>query len=192
MRIAYYAPLNAPTPGTPSGDRQVASLLMRALRLAGHEVELASTFRSYDGAGETIRQEALRAQGIAIARSLSSCWRARAASERPDVWFTYHLYYKAPDWLGPLVSGDLGIPYVIAEASYAAKRACGPWALGHEACGNAIRRASLLLCPSRDDIASIATLLGASDRIVHLAPFLDSDRLRAALVRVQNFLKHGI
>jgi glycosyltransferase involved in cell wall biosynthesis len=37
-----------------------------------------------------------------------------------------------------------------------------------------------LLCPSRDDIASLAALLGAKDRIVHLAPFLDPDQLRAA------------
>jgi glycosyltransferase involved in cell wall biosynthesis len=90
------------------------------------------------------------------------------------------LYYKAPDWLGPLVSGELGSPYVIAEASHAAKRAASPWALGHEACRDAIRRASLLLCPSRDDIASLAALLGARERIVHLAPFLDPDHLRVA------------
>jgi len=197
MRIAFYAPLNSPTRGTPSGDRLVASLLMQALRHAGHAVELVSTFRSYDGAGDTVRQEALRAQGIEIARRLSACWRGGVASDRPDIWFTYHLYYKAPDWLGPLVSGDLRIPYVIAEASYAAKRASSPWALGHEACRDAIRRASLLLCPSRDDIASIAMLLGAMDRIVHLAPFLDSGRLRAAFGardphRAQLAATHGL
>ena len=180
MRIAYYAPLNPPTHGTPSGDRRVASLMLQALRHAGHEVELVSTFRSYDGVGDPIRQADLRDQGIEIARNVMARWRAGCASARPDLWFTYHVYYKAPDWLGSLVSRELGIPYVIAEASYAAKRASGPWALGHQACQEAIRCASLLLCPSRDDVASIATLLGANDRIVQLAPFLDPGPLRAA------------
>jgi len=38
------------------------------------------------------------------------------------LWFTYHHYYKRPDWLGPRVSAALGIPYIVAEASHAAKR----------------------------------------------------------------------
>ena len=41
---------------------------------------------------------------------------------RPDLWFTYHLYYKAPDWLGPRVAEALSIPYVVAEASVAGTR----------------------------------------------------------------------
>ena len=45
---------------------------------------------------------------------------------RPDLWFTYHLYYKAPDLVGPLVAGALGIPYAVAEASVAHKRAGKP------------------------------------------------------------------
>ena len=49
MRIAFYAPLKAPTHAIASGDRRVARLLMDALRLAGHEVELVSDLRSFDG-----------------------------------------------------------------------------------------------------------------------------------------------
>ena len=63
MHIAFYAPLKAPSHGTPSGDRRVASLFLEALQRAGHHVELVSTFRSYDGTGDTARQAALRAQG---------------------------------------------------------------------------------------------------------------------------------
>ena len=40
MRIAFYAPLKSPNHPVPSGDRRVARLLMDALLLAGHEVEL--------------------------------------------------------------------------------------------------------------------------------------------------------
>jgi glycosyltransferase involved in cell wall biosynthesis len=172
MRIAFYAPLKSPTHGTPSGDRRVAGLLMDALELAGLRVELASTFRTFDGMGDPERQLALRRQGEALGVALADDWRARPAAERPQLWFTYHLYYKAPDWLGPVVSGELGIPYVIAEASHAAKRAQGPWAIGHEATMKAIRKAALVISPSRDDIAGLQTLIEPR-RILHLPPFLD-------------------
>src|SRR5579885_1137649 len=123
MRIAFYAPLKSPTHGTPSGDRRVAGLLMSALGAAGHRVELVSTFRSYDRAGDPSRQACLREQGIALGRRLGEQWRQGPEAARPELWFTYHCYYKAPDWLGPAASGLLGIPYVVAEASHAAKRA---------------------------------------------------------------------
>jgi glycosyltransferase involved in cell wall biosynthesis len=142
-------------------------------------VELASTFRSYDGAGDTQRQRALGAQGTAFAAQLAAAWRAASADERPQLWFTYHLYYKAPDWLGPAVSEALGIPYVIAEASHAPKRAQGPWAYGHEAAAAAIRKAALVFAPSRDDIAGLEALVDAR-RIVHLPPFLDAAPYAAA------------
>ena len=48
MRIAFYAPLKAPDDPVLSGDRQIARGLIEALTLAGHEVRLASSFRSYD------------------------------------------------------------------------------------------------------------------------------------------------
>ena len=43
MRIAFYAPLKAPTHAVPSGDRRMAGLIMTALETAGHAVDLAST-----------------------------------------------------------------------------------------------------------------------------------------------------
>ncbi|HET7197654.1 MAG TPA: glycosyltransferase family 4 protein [Burkholderiales bacterium] len=172
MRIAFYAPLKSPTHGTPSGDRRVAGLLLDALRLAGVRAEVASTFRSFDGEGSAERQLALRRQGEALGVALADGWRARAQGERPQLWFTYHLYYKAPDWLGPVVSAELGIPYVVAEASHAAKRAHGAWAIGHEATVAAIRQAALIVSPSRDDIAGLTGLVEPR-RILYLPPFLD-------------------
>lgn len=182
MRIAFYAPLKSPTHGTPSGDRRVAGLLMDALARAGHRVEVASTFRTYDGEGDAPRQAALRAQGEMLATQLAGQWRAMPAADRPQLWFTYHLYYKAPDWLGPQVSEALGIPYVIAEASHAEKRAKGPWKLGHEASAAAIRKAAVVFCPTRDDIAGLQKIIDAK-RIVHLPPFLDTAPYRAAIAR---------
>ena len=181
MRIAFYAPLKAPGQGfAPSGDRRVAGLLMAALALSGERVELVSTFRSYDADGDRERQMALRAQGETLGRTLAKQWQEVPRSEQPDLWFTYHLYYKAPDWLGPIVTGALGIPYVVAEASYAAKRASGAWALGHEASAAVIRQATLLISPTRDDIAGLRELAPA-ERILHLPPFLDLEPYRIAL-----------
>jgi glycosyltransferase involved in cell wall biosynthesis len=41
---------------------------------------------------------------------------------RPDLWFTYHTYYKSPDLLGPAVCGETKLPYVIFQGMYSTKR----------------------------------------------------------------------
>lgn len=173
MRIAFYAPLKAPNHPTPSGDRRVARLLMDALRLAGHTVDLVSEFRSFDRDGDPQHQLALAEQGRSIAQALIGQWQGSTAPERPDLWFTYHLYYKAPDWLGPAVCRVLDIPYVVAEASHAAKRASGPWATGHAAAEEALRSADLLLCPTAFDVTGLQQLVTEPERIRRLPPFVD-------------------
>lgn len=180
MRIAFYAPLKSPTHGTPSGDRRIAGLLMEALTRAGHRVELVSAFRSFEPAGDAARQGALRDQGIALGRELAGRWRDGPAGTRPELWFTYHSYYKAPDWLGPEASAALGIPYVIAEASHAGKRAGGAWDVGHRGALASIRRADLLLCPTRDDMDGLRGVAAQEERIASLPPFLDAAPFRAA------------
>lgn len=180
MRIAFYAPLKSPTHGTPSGDRRVAALYMDALERAGHRVELVSTFRSYDAGGDAARQAGLREQGMALGRRLGEQWRDGPAAARPELWFTYHAYYKSPDWLGPEACAVLDLPYVLAEASHAAKRAGGPWDIGHQGALAAIRRASLLLCPTRDDMEGLRGVAAAPGRVVQLAPFLDPAPFQSA------------
>ena len=180
MRIAFYAPLKAPTHPVPSGDRRVAGLLLQALRHAGCEVELASELRSYEGRGETHKQQLIREQGQIEAARLIQRWLAKPLGERPQVWFTYHLYYKAPDWIGPLVCAELGIPYVLCEASFAPKRANGPWHLGHEAVASAIARAALVLAPTPEDMACVRAVAGPQTQIARLPPFLDAGPFAAA------------
>ena len=41
---------------------------------------------------------------------------------KPDLWLSYHSYYKAPDLLGSICSKKLGIPYVIFQGIYSTKR----------------------------------------------------------------------
>jgi len=180
VRIAFYAPLKSPADPTPSGDRHMARLLMAALRAAGHEVELASIFRSRDGAGDRPRQRRLQAVGARLARRLVRRYRSLPAGRRPDAWFTYHLYYKAPDWLGPEISAALDIPYIVAEASYAPKRQGGDWDLGHRAAGDAIRRAHAVVGLNSHNAPCVLPLLDDPAKLVPLSPFIDIGPFAAA------------
>ena len=172
MRIAFYAPLKPPDHPVASGDRGIARLLLQALRRAGHEPFVASRLRSFDGAGDPRRQARIAALGEHLAARLIERWH-RQPQTAPGLWFTYHLYYKAPDWLGPAVSAALGIPYVVAEASHAGKRVGGPWALGHRAVERAIRRADAVIGLNSADREGVLPLLASPDRWVALPPFLD-------------------
>jgi glycosyltransferase involved in cell wall biosynthesis len=154
----------------------MARALVAALQMAGHEVTLASRFRSRD-AGDAARQERLRAIGGKVAARYLR--KIEAGAPRPDLWFTYHLYQKAPDWLGPTVATKLGIPYVIAEASFAPKQAGGPWDIGHRASAEAIRRADLILEPNPADAECVRPLLQAPERLALLPPFLETAPFRA-------------
>jgi glycosyltransferase involved in cell wall biosynthesis len=183
MRIAFYAPLKPPTHPVPSGDRRMARLLMAALARANHRVELASRFRSREGRGDPTRQETLAAIGRRTAERLIRDYRARPPDERPELWFTYHLYYKAPDWLGPAVADALDIPYVIAEASHADKRAGGPWAIGHEAAAVAIARADAIISLNPTDISGVVKVASETAIIMLLKPFLDGADFAAAATR---------
>jgi glycosyltransferase involved in cell wall biosynthesis len=179
MRIAFYAPLKPPDHPVPSGDRRVARLLLEALRLAGYEPVLASRLRSFDGTGDLRRQQRLAALGHKLAERALRRWRAEPANA-PDLWLTYHLHHKAPDWLGPRLSTALGIPYVIAEASFAPKRAHGPWALGHRAAEQAMRRADAVIGLNPADHACVLPLLIDPSRWVALKPFVDTARFTPA------------
>ena len=173
MRVAFYAPLKAPDHPVPSGDRRVAGLLLDALRLAGHRPFVASRLRLYDEHGDPVRQARLAAIGAAIARRLLRQWR-RDPAAAPDLWFTYHLYYKAPDGLGPAISAALGIPYVVAEASSAPKRAGGPWDIGQRAVERALRRADAVLGLNPADRDCVVPLLRDPGRWIAFPPFLDA------------------
>ena len=160
----------------PSGDRLIARLLMQAMEAAGHEVCLASTLRSRDGAGNGARQRRIRDLGLRMAerflRQLDASGRAP-----PECWFTYHLYHKAPDWIGPRVATALGLPYVVAEASVAPKRAGGAWDLGYRASLEALRRADTVIALNSSDLPGLRAVLDGETPLLHLPPFVDDSGL---------------
>ena len=173
MRIAFYAPLKPPDHPVPSGDRRIAQLFLAALRLAGHEPLLASRFRSYEGYGDPLRQARLAVLGHQVAERRLSHWR-KFPELTPELWFSYHVYHKAPDWLGPAIASALGIPYVVAEASVSPIQACGPWAFGHRAAESAIRRTDAVIGLNATDRECVLPLLRDPRRWVAFKPFLDA------------------
>lgn len=177
--VAFYAPLKSPDHAVPSGDRTMGRLLLAALRRAGFEPTIASELRSLDLVGDRRVQEDIRAQALSEAADIAATFRARPADQRPRLWFTYHCYYKAPDWIGPAVSDALGIPYVVAEGSRSARRAEGPWALGHAGAEAALDRANCLLVMTPADAEDLTPALRPSQHLVELPPFLDTDAWRA-------------
>jgi glycosyltransferase involved in cell wall biosynthesis len=173
MRIAFYAPLKPPDHPIPSGDRRVAQLLLAALRMGGHDVTVASRFRSFDGRGDRRRQMRLESIGGRLAVRFVRRHRPTPQTA-PELWFTYHLYHKAPDWLGPPIAEALRIPYLLAEASDAPKQEFGDWALGRQAAERAIRRADAVIGLNPADRECIAPLLRDAWRWVTFRPFLDA------------------
>lgn len=173
MNIAFYAPMKPPTSARPSGDRLIARLLIKALENAGHQVELASRFRSYDKTGDDLRQRRIMHIGSQLSDRLTRHYQSLPDHQRPQIWMTYHVYHKAPDVLGPIVSRVLNIPYMLIEASNASKQKNGPWALGYKQSTAAIRAADCIIGLSRVDKQGVMGLLSDPSRYVDLAPFID-------------------
>lgn len=161
--------MKPPDHPVPSGDRRMARLLIAALTHAGHEVELACRMVSRDGAGDPARQARLAGLGAALSERIVRRYGNRPPDLRPQAWLTYHLYYKAPDWLGPKVSLALGLPYLVAEASVAPKRAGGPWDQGHQAVLQALDQAAAVITLNPADKECLPAGTPKHD----LKPFLD-------------------
>ena len=170
MRIGFYAPLKSPFSDSASGDRTIARLLIRALEIGGHEVLLMSEFRSVAISGDELQQQDLAHQGQKVVRDMLDDPNHMVHSI--DIWLTYHLYHKAPDWLGPQASEALNIPYVVTEASYAPKQIAGPWQLGIKQVEKCLSVASGVISLNPRDVECIQPLLKPKAKQLLLAPFV--------------------
>jgi glycosyltransferase involved in cell wall biosynthesis len=183
VRIAFHTPLKPPDHPTPSGDRAMARELIALLQSLGHEVWQVDR---HDAAQPVLvqpeSQAALADAGRRRARRIVKRWHALPAGHRQrfDLWFTYHLYYKKPDWLGADVTARLRLPYVVAEASHAPKRRHTAWRRGHRMVEYALRQADLVLTLNPNDAACVRPLLRRGAALRLLPPFLDSTPYVAA------------
>ncbi len=114
MRICFYAPFKPLGHPNPSGDLIIATGLHDFLVSRGHQVLIASGLRS-----RWIYLKPWRFYEI-IRERINTAKRIRDFA--PDLWLTYHCYYKAPDLLGPALSNKFDLPYCIFQGIYSTKQ----------------------------------------------------------------------
>ncbi len=177
MRIAFATPMKPIDDPVPSGDRTMARLIVKALETAGHDVEIATRFRSWQPAGGVDAQKQRESQALGEASRIEAEWRHKGA--RPDVFMTYHLYHKAPDWIGPYLADAFDIPYAIVEASRAPKRQKGEWAYGFQSADKALARADMVAALHKADAECLSAAVDANHLTI-LSPFLDATPFQSA------------
>jgi len=171
--IAFYAPLKPPDHHKPSGDRTMAQGIMAALQnLPGApRIDLVSHLQTRDGAGDADYQKHL------LAEAEQEIAHLIASKPEWQIWITYHNYYKAPDLIGPAVARALNIPYVLIEASRAAKRLNGPWANFATRAEAACDAADVIFYMTERDRPALAEARPPAQRLVNLKPFLNRSTL---------------
>lgn len=170
MQIAFTAPMKPVDDPIPSGDRTMGRLIVQALELGGHKVGIASRFRAWQKSPSAPGFADLKAAALAEADRIGDRWQA--SRYKPDLFLTYHLYHKAPDWIGPALADRFRIPYAVIEASRAPKRQTGDWAPGFAAADAALARADQVAALHRADAQCLAAVLPPR-RLQVLLPFLD-------------------
>ena len=148
----------------------MAALSMNAENLP---VVLASQLRCYDGQGDALAQENIRAQAeVEVERLLDSSYKWQA-------WVTYHNYYKAPDLVGAAVSKRLKIPYLLVEASIAKSRLQGRWSGFAASADSATKDADVIFYLTERDHSALAEHQPEKQKLLHLPPFLNQTELPA-------------
>lgn len=173
MRIAFHTPLNRFSDGGISGDRRMARQLVAALEALGHEVAPVEAPRSYQRTADPEAFARSQSEVSALREKLIGAWRRSAPA--PELWFTYHNYYRAPDLLGPEIARRLAIPYVVAEASDARRRAEGEWAAQTALVRRGLAEADLHLHFTERDRQGLEPWCGEHTTLLGLPPFVAFD-----------------
>jgi hypothetical protein len=169
MRIAFYAPLKPPNHAVASGDREMARLLIKTLEYAGHTVDVASELRAFLPEPNAEELDSLQVRATDEIGQIENRWRDGL---RPDLWFTYHPYYKSPDLLGPAFARRHNIPYVTAEASLSGRRNIGAWAQTQAIVAAGVRQAAVNICLTGRDRDGLAEIVPGA-RLERMLPFIE-------------------
>ncbi len=186
-RVAFYAPMKSPNSPIPSGDREMARNLMRAIGAQGAQVDLVSELRIFDKAGDSQIQAELRQAATTEIDRLTASLPGDTA-----LWVTYHNYYKSPDLIGPAVSAARGIPYVQLESTRATSRLSGPWSGFAQAAHDACDAARVIFYHTANDLITLERERYGQQALVNLPPFLPLTELPPASTQAGPMLTVGM
>ncbi len=114
MKIAYYMPFKPMGHKNPSGDLITGTEIHDYLAHRKHAISLVSKLRCRWIYYRPHKWFQLLRERYKLVKQF--------ATDRPDLWLSYHSYYKAPDLLGASCCKKLHIPYVIFQGIYSTKR----------------------------------------------------------------------
>lgn len=167
MKIAFCTPFKPLTHPRISGDVTIAEGLATFFQNQGHDVWIVpqvstryiwKTPRNWGNAYATMQL---------VKETLQS-------NEKPDVWFTYHSYYKAPDILGTLAAKE-DIPYTIFAPSHAPKRK-KDWSTkpGYYLNKKALRHAKHIFANKQRDLEGLKCIVPSS-QLTFIPPGIRTD-----------------
>lgn len=114
MKIAFFAPFKPLGHSSPSGDLTIARGIVGFLEAQGHQIIVPSHLRTRWIYLAPWKWPLVMVEFIRAVLLLKQ--------NPPDIWLTYHTYYKAPDILGPLICRILRIKYVIFQGIYSTRQ----------------------------------------------------------------------
>jgi glycosyltransferase involved in cell wall biosynthesis len=162
MKIAYYMPFKPMGHPNPSGDLVTGTELYDFFRTRGHGIKQVSRLRCR---WLYLKPWTWGRLLLERARTVKRCQRFG-----PDIWLSYHSYYKAPDMLGPWCSSRLQVPYVLFQGVYSTKRRRSLKTLpGFVLNRRALLAAQLVFTNKKGDELNLLRLLPA-DRVVYVPP----------------------
>ncbi len=162
MNIAFYMPFKPMGHPNPSGDLVTGTELYDFFRGRGHRIDLVSRLRCRWLFLKPWRWPGLVLERLRVLR--------RLREKKPDIWLSYHSYYKAPDMLGPWCARRLDIPYVLFQGVYSTKRRRSLKTLpGFLLNRRVLRAARIVFTNKRRDEQNLRRLL-PSDRVVYVGP----------------------
>lgn len=151
----------------------MARLLIRALEGLKHRVDVISQLRTFSRVPD--ERPDLKSEAEAERQRIEGLWNSDG---KPDLWFCYHPYYKAPDLLGPDLCRRHGIPYITAEASWSRRRNDQGWAMDQALVLASITDAAANICMTRRDRDGLKE--AAPQAVLELLPpFIDCEPYRA-------------
>ncbi|MEM7197651.1 MAG: glycosyltransferase [Pseudomonadota bacterium] len=174
--LGFYAPLKPTCHPVPSGDREVARLLLRLLAALApcHELSQKRCFLRHD---KQDMLDALHEQAVLERARLEMLFAQKGP---PCAILTYHAYYKSPDLIAASLAQQYDIPYILCEASLRTLRPSGAWAQAQQRCLGAVQQAKTVLCMNPKDKDALTQVV--PDHVLQdFPPIIDTSTYSAPL-----------